>query len=431
MNRRPNYPSHRTSQDPRFPTSPDRVLETLSRISFPSLPEQSISGLLTEGLSQFIGVDENDDFSSFACSLLSDLWDRSLRDKFYTPVYLILDLYEFVLVTSQQRPTISLIDRFLPLATKTIDLVAIPRVRLCPESEVDAHLIECINVDQILSIMHNMAFDASLSTDTCQAFWKKIEFDFALMMLNKSQPIPQILLVLRMLGTSALPETFSIISDNAQKQATLEGHTIDRLTTLLFERPEAPSYEVPYEDTEITSLQIETIRTLTAVAMTRHGSGVLALHRTAMGRLIRILHVSVTQLYNIPPSRHVMLGSASESTGVHTIHQVMVSLISLTVRLIHHLMINHGDVIDLREKLTVIPGGHHKFLISMTRIAFSEQLVFEGGLEDEAVDAAHDILDRILSPDEGEAVVQALETPRGSRASIRIEEERMYMMGSL
>ncbi|KAG9609011.1 hypothetical protein KCV04_g17880, partial [Aureobasidium melanogenum] len=258
--------------------SRERVLETLSRLSFPSLPGQSISGLITEGLSQFITVDDGDDFCVYACNLLSDLWERCLHDKMYTPIYLILDLYEFILAMSAEPPRLSLIERFLPLATKTVDLVALPRVRLHAGAHVDSHLLECINVDQILTLMHGMAFDASLNAESCQVFWKKMEFDFALMMLNKSQPLPQIMLVLQMLGSSAMPESFSIIANDPERQSTLEGHTIDRLTTLLFERPEAPPGETPYEDNEVAVLQIETIRVLNSLAVTKHGSEVLARH---------------------------------------------------------------------------------------------------------------------------------------------------------
>ncbi|OBW63972.1 MAG: Uncharacterized protein AUREO_059610 [Aureobasidium pullulans] len=259
--------------------SRERVLETLSRLSFPSLPGQSISGLITEGLAQFVGVDKDDDLSSFACNLLSDLWETCLRDKMYTPICLILDLYEFILAMSLEPPKFLLVERFLPLATRTIDLVAVPRVRLVSGAKVDSHLLECINVDQILVLMHSMAFDASLNAESCQAFWKKMEFEFTLMMLNKNQPLPQIMLVLQMLGSSVMPESFSIVLDDAAKQSTLEGHTIDRLTTLLFERPEAPPGESQYEDTEVTTLQIETIRVLNGLAVTKHGSESLAQHR--------------------------------------------------------------------------------------------------------------------------------------------------------
>jgi hypothetical protein len=404
--------------------SRERVLETLSRLAFPSLPGQSISGLITEGLSQFVAVDDEDDLSSFACDLLSDLWERCLYDKLYTPVYLILDLYEFMLAMSSEPPKLSLIERFLPLATKTIDLVALPRVRLQSGAQVDPHLLECIDVDQILTLMHGMAFDASLNAESCQAFWKKMEFDFTLMMLNKSQPLPQIMLVLQMLGSSAMPDSFSIMVDDPGKQSTLEGHTIDRLTTLLFERPEAPEGETPYEDSEVAVLQIETIRVLNSLAVTKHGSEALARHRTAVGRLVRLLHVSVTKLYDLPPTNHDILGEGDESPSLSTNHELTTSLINLTVRLLYHLLMNYSEMINLRDKLMVIPGGHHKFLVSLTRLAFSEQLVYEAGLDNEALDAAHEILDGILSPEEGEAVVQAIETPRGpssTRMSVAIE----------
>ncbi|KAI5195021.1 hypothetical protein E4T39_08412 [Aureobasidium subglaciale] len=391
----------------------ERVLETLSRLTFPSLPGQSITGLITQGLSQFIGVDEDDDFSSFTCNLLSDLWERCLHDKMHSPIYLILDLYDFVLAMSPEAPKLPLIERFLPLATKTIDLVALPRVRQPLGSQVDLQLLKSINVDQILTLMHGMAFDASLNSESCQVFWRKMEFDFTLMMLNKSQPLPQIMLVLQMLGSSAMPDSFSIIVDDPEKQSTLEGHTIDRLTTLLFERPEAPAGESPYEDSEVTVLQIETVRVLNSLAVTKHGSEVLAQHRTAIGRLVRLLHVSVTKLYDLPPTNHDILSETNGLPSFSTIHEFTTSLINLTVRLLYHLLMNHGDVINLREKLMVIPGGHHKFLVSLTRLAFSEQLVYEAGLDNEALDAAHEILDGILSPEEGEAVVQAIETPRG------------------
>jgi len=339
----------------------------------------------------------------------------------------ILDLYEYVVAMSLKIPEMALVERFIPLATKTIDLIAVPRARPSadleikqehadPDSGIDQHLLECIDVDQILSLLHSMAFDTSLKTETCQAFWRKMEFDFTLMMLNKAQPLPHIMLVLQMVGSSAMSETFGVITD-PDRQAISEVHTIDRLTTLLFERPEAPPDEPPYEDTEIARLQVETIRALNAIAITKHGSSVLAQHRTAIGRLVRLLHVQVTRLYDLPSTTIEITEQSVTTTKSSLIHELTATLINLTVRLIYHLLTNQAELINLRERLMVIPGGHHKFLVSLTRLAFSEQLVYEAGIEEEAVDAAHEILDSILSPEEGEAVVQAIETPRGTRAS--------------
>lgn len=86
----------------------------------------------------------------------------------------------------------------------------------------------------------------------------------------------------------------------------------------------------------------------------------------------------------------------------------------MTTRLLHHIIHAFEDPTVLIQKLRVVHGGYHKFLVSLTRIAFSEQLVYEAGIEDEVCEAAHDILDAILGPEDGEAVQKAMETPRVS-----------------
>ena len=40
--------------------------------------------------------------------------------------------------------------------------------------------------------------------------------------------------------------------------------------------------------------------------------------------------------------------------------------------------------------------------------------MLESGIEDAVVEAAHRVLDEVLSPEEGEAVCAAVETPRGT-----------------
>jgi len=62
--------------------SQHRALEILSRLSFPSLPDKSVAGLVAEALSMFTGVKEDEDFSSYSCSFLSDLWATCLSDSF-------------------------------------------------------------------------------------------------------------------------------------------------------------------------------------------------------------------------------------------------------------------------------------------------------------------------------------------------------------
>lgn len=89
----------------------------------------------------------------------------------------------------------------------------------------------------------------------------------------------------------------------------------------------------------------------------------------------------------------------------------------MSVRILHHLLHTFENLINLTEKLGAERGGYHFFLISMSRVAFSEQLVFEAGIQTEVIEAAHDILDSVLSPEEGEAIVNAVQTPRGTRST--------------
>lgn len=342
----------------------------------------------------------------------------------HTPLPVLADLLEFVSAFSPQSASSPLIQRFVPLATKSIDIVAVPIARPSEKSsnlektnsKIASTAVEEVDVDHILSMTHSMAMIASASADTNRTFWQEMEFDFLLMMLNVPQQLPHIQLVLQMVGASVLADSFGVISRQPEKQTTLEMHTIDRLTNLLFEKPRAPSDEPPYEDVELAALNIETVRTLNAIAITKRGSSALAQNRTAVGRLFRFLHIQVTALYDLPPSSFVIVGG-KPTLEPSAIHKSATALINMTIRLLYHLLHDHADLINIREKLAVIPGGPHKFLVALTRLAFSEELVLEAGLDEEAVDAAHEILDLVLTPEEGDAIIEAIETPRGSTAT--------------
>ena len=66
----------------------------------------------------------------------------------------------------------------------------------------------------------------------------------------------------------------------------------------------------------------------------------------------------------------------------------------------------------MRTKLAVIPGGSHKHLIALTRLAFSEGTFFEQGIEDDVVESAHQMLEDSVTPEEGEALLGAFASAR-------------------
>lgn len=72
------------------------------------------------------------------------------------------------------------------------------------------------------------------------------------------------------------------------------------------------------------------------------------------------------------------------------------------MKLIYHIATTNGGF-DMKSKLTNTLGGQHAYLVALTRLAFSEGVVLEAGIEDAVVNMAHDILDEGLSPEEGDA----------------------------
>jgi hypothetical protein len=77
------------------------------------------------------------------------------------------------------------------------------------------------------------------------------------------------------------------------------------------------------------------------------------------------------------------------------------------MRLIYSVIRRHPQEVDLQAKLYRVAGGKQKFLVVLTRLAFSEGLVLEAGIEDETVEMAHEILDDAVNPQEAEALLEA------------------------
>ncbi|KAJ9619235.1 hypothetical protein H2203_008564 [Taxawa tesnikishii (nom. ined.)] len=397
----------------------DRTVEALARHAFPSSSETSLSSLMFDKLSAPV----NDVAMSLRISnVMLDLWGKCLEEKHFAPLYLTVDMIYFMVISQAESLMAALAERFIPMATKTIVLVALPLYYASTSptmtAEVDsttqARFNNEICAEYILELLHNMAMEASSDLENTRSFWQKMDYGFVLLMLNIAQPVSQITLTLQMMATSTLSNSFGTIAPDSEKQLENERHFLDRMTTLLFESPKVPEDEQPYSDSEVANLRVETISALSAIAAKTYGSISMAQHRHVIGRLFRFLHLQINSLYDMPlnPSDIVVVATTEPS-----VHSLTIATINITTRLLYQLLHNHADLINLREKLAVIHGGHHKFLVSLTRLAFSEQMVFEAGIEEEVLDAANEILDAVLSPEEGEAVIAAVQTPRGTHGT--------------
>lgn len=87
-------------------------------------------------------------------------------------------------------------------------------------------------------------------------------------------------------------------------------------------------------------------------------------------------------------------------------------LVNHATRLLFHLTSNYANQIDLQAKLRVIPGGTHKYLVGLTRLAFSEGVFFERGIDEDVAECAHQMLETLVNPQEAEALLEAFSTAK-------------------
>ena len=433
-----------------------RSLETLTKTFFPSDYSKSLASQLLDGLSSIRlhpGV-ESEPINIQLCRSVLRLWSQCLQEDYYIPLYLLLDLITFALTLEHATSISKLTPTAVPLCIRTIEKVAndTARATLYPSwaagdehKKFRAETEQYIDVDTVLDLLRQLCDAASLTRETCERFWSSVDAPFVLLMLNKAQPLEQIVVTLRLLATSSFENSFGPIyapsegptaseMEQAEKQAAQENGLIDRLTSLLLDLPITPAEEPAYTDVEIQTLRVENLTLLRKLCLTEHGSMLLTHHRNAIGRLVRFLDGQIGRLYTTRPSLGRYDPAAKDSETDSSLsspphpqyaHDLISRSINLTTRLLHHLLQpmlhpsqppteDNKEPLDLLPKRQTTSGGYHKFLTSFTRLAFSDQLVLEHGIEEQVVEAAHAILDAVLSPEEGEAVVRAVETPRGT-----------------
>ena len=384
--------------------SEERVMEALARFTFPSNPEKKLSSLVYDALS--VPSAPAVDIAKVLCDAFVSLWDQSLKESFFEPIDMILNTIQFILGSESLMFARAYIEKIVPLAITTVDIVALPLGRAAiaqskmtdpPATDKEPHQV---NAFETLTLLHGISLACVGHSNDMETFWRRMEFDFVLLMLMKAQPLSQISLMLQLLRLSSLPSTFGAIlgdeDSGRERQARRESETVERLTLLLFDKFASAQGQEPITQRDIMNLRVEVLSVLEAMCLTDHGSLILATHKYAIGRLIRFLHDTTSALRHYNP----------------TTHDLQIRCVNTAMRLLYHLLTTYSSVIDIRAKLSVIHGGSHKHLIALTRLAFSDPVFYEEGIELEAMDAAHQLLDEYLSPVEGEALLQIFSSER-------------------
>ncbi|GLA83234.1 hypothetical protein AtubIFM56815_007426 [Aspergillus tubingensis] len=387
--------NHRTHPDEK----PD--IEVMAGLAFPSEPQRMLSTILLEETEK---LNLGNYMVEYARAIIS-LWSRALTEKFFQPIPMFVSIMHYLILEDLQAFDRDLYAHLVPVLQLSAEVNAIPRFKASPVSRQNlgqarktplSELEPLVDSTKVLGLLYDMACTRMHVGQDVIELWRHVRYDFVLTMLNCSQRIDDITLMLSLLSASIRADSFGPVQDTEQFQLTIENYIVDRVANLLSEPPLLDEGQEPYSPDEVCGMRQEALAFLTSVAFnpripdSTHGSMVIASHPTALARLIRVMHDELEALYTQPPEK-----------DLHA------ALVNGLMCLVYSVIQRHREQADLQPKLSRVPGGKQKFLVVMTRLAFSEGLVLEAGIDDDTVEMAHEILDDAVTPQEAEALEEA------------------------
>ena len=189
----------------------------------------------------------------------------------------------------------ALIDEVVPLAQITADINAIPRHKRQPVSQ----LKEDVSTHDCLQILYLMACGCMREIEDMVRFWRFMRFDFILMILSINQPLDDIQIMLSLLHTSVLEDSFAtIVSVGAHDQRVCEKHVINNMTLLLIDVPRVAEGEQLYDTIEVAELRLQVLDLIEKMCDKRHGGEALAVDPYAIGRLVRVMNDELDSMYD-------------------------------------------------------------------------------------------------------------------------------------
>jgi hypothetical protein len=406
----------------RSPGTTERILETCMQYAFPTEPRQTFTSLVLAATARLQPSAKR--FRAELLAVFVDLWATCLKQKYYKPIPLVLDVVCFIIALESVVVDEGTIKILLPVLQDCGKVNAEARFNYSPVRQRAGNLKQIplselkkdCDGTRCLEILQDLASRCQNNSKLIELFWRSMDTDFVLMMLNSSQPISDMTLMLNLLSTSVLAQTFGNICSTASEQSKMEIYILRRVCYLLWETPRVDESLPPPTKTQICHLRLTVMSLLSVLIFTpsphphtspHHGSLTLATHPDALARLVRSIYDEVDLLY-----AHL---------SSHALH---CQLVNRGITLLYHLLQLH-PTIPLPEKLAAVNGGAHKHRVVLARLAFSEGVFLDAGIEDETVGMARDMLEESVTPEEAEGLLEAFpEFARRVERGVREEEER-------
>ena len=368
-----------------------KTYEVLSGYSFPSDSRKTLSTILTEKL-----VKESEDFSSSIGNAILFLWSKCLEEKYHKPIRYLLDLVQFTLSEGSAQVVANLVDDVVDLAQRTADVNVIPRYkrfkRKTTAEESDNRLLDPdISTKHCLELLDLTIVLCLRDQDLVKRFWKSVRFDFISMLLRNSQDVQDVTLMAKILSRSVRTDTFAMIVAPPASQSVSEQHVIDRLSAMLIEVPRIIEGEQQPDVMEMSNMRLEILNLVDTMLSKQYCGEAFAKHPAALGRLVRVMHDELNALY-----------------AYRYGHEKRAELVNQATRLLYQTTKQFEEAVGhLQEKLGTPPTSVYKHLIVLSRLAFSEGAVLEENIDEEVVEMAHEMLELMVSPEEGEAIQKA------------------------
>lgn len=409
----------------RSPGVTDRILETCMQYAFPTEPSKTFTSILLAATAQLLPSAKR--FKAELLTVFVELWATCLKQKYYKPIPLVMEVVCFIIALESAVVDEGTIKALLPVLQNCGKINAEARFNYSPVRQragklkqiPQSELKEDCDGTRCLEILYDLASRCQTSDKRIELFWRSMDTDFVLMMLNSSQPISDMTLMLNLLSTSVLTNTFGNICSTTDEQKMMETYIIRRVCYLLWETPRVDEGLSPPTKTNICHLRLEVMNLLDVLVFTstlhphtkiHHGSQALADHPDALARLVRSIYDEVDLMY------------------LHRLsHRLHVQLVNRGINLLYHLLQLHPSI-NLPQKLSAVNGGVHKHRVVLTRLAFSEGVYLDAGISDETVSMSRDMLEESVTPEEAEGLLEAFPEfarrvePRGSQ--VEVQEER-------
>lgn len=377
----------KTVLDHKIDRSHLKTIEELTKFAFPSAPDESLTSLILGKLPTLSTNPPSTDFPIELCELIISLWSRCLAEKYYKPIFLLLDLLSFALELRTVAIAPFILDALLPTAQETAVLIALPRFRQESYSKYEAD----IDLHACLVIIHLAALGCICNKEYTTRFWRQMRLDFVLMTLSQHQPVEDFDMMLQLLAMSVLKDSIGPISAEPDSQPDQMKYILDRVGYLLGNNPVASEGKPKCDAKTLVKLRSQILTTLISFSYSTIGSAALAAHLHAIGRIVKALSGSMDALYSYP-----------------SYHATLSQIITKSIRLLYYLYKRHPEI-DMQQKLSVVHGGSQKYLITLARLNYTagEHGVLEYGIGEDTSQQAHELLENALTPEEGEAVHDA------------------------